>query len=183
MGRRLGARRPGAQRCEVAGRSRQPAGKQEARQLSDDLAAEGRRKWVAPLSDDCCPIPVTDLHTERLILRPIDPEEAGRIIARHAGPQDSWARDFPFQGDVISATMFLRATTAHGDQRPFGHYVILQAASGQAIGGIGFKGQPDQGTGEIGYGLAPSGRGNGFAAESVRALVDLAREQAVASGR
>jgi RimJ/RimL family protein N-acetyltransferase len=55
--------------------------------------------------------------------------------------------------------------------------VIIRAANGQAIGGIGFKGQPDDGTAEIGYGLAPSGRGNGFAAEAARALVGLAREQ------
>ncbi|MDN5768833.1 MAG: GNAT family N-acetyltransferase, partial [Humibacillus sp.] len=44
------------------------------------------------------------------------------------------------------------------------------------LGGIGFKGQPNRGTGEIGFGLVPSGRGHGFAAEAVRALVDLARD-------
>ncbi|MDQ2738025.1 MAG: GNAT family N-acetyltransferase [Actinomycetota bacterium] len=42
---------------------------------------------------------------------------------------------------------------------------------------MGFKGQPDDGTVEIGYGLAPSARGNGYAAEAARALVTLAREQ------
>lgn len=135
-----------------------------------------RSKWVAPLTGCCSPVPVTDLHTERLILHPIDTDEADRIVARLPGPQDSWAPDFPFDGDVIGAAMFLRATTAHGDQRPFGQYVIIRTASGQSIGGIGFKGQPDQGTAEIGYGLAPSGRGNGFAAEAARALVNLARE-------
>ncbi len=108
-----------------------------------------------PLTRDCSPGPVTDLNTERLALRPVDTDEAERIVTRQPGPQDSWARDFPFDGDVIGATMFLRASTAHGDQHPFGHYVIIRIANGQAIGGIGFKGQPDNGTAEIGYGHSP----------------------------
>lgn len=120
---------------------------------------------------------MTDLHTERLILRPVDADEAERIVARQPAAHDAWATDFPFEGDVIGATMFLRATIAHGEQRPFGHYVIIRAADGHAIGGIGFKGQPHDGTAEIGFGLAPSGRGSGFAAEAARALVTLAREQ------
>ncbi|MDQ2852455.1 MAG: GNAT family N-acetyltransferase [Actinomycetota bacterium] len=114
-----------------------------------------------------------------MILHPIDTDEAERIIARQPGPQDSWANDFPFDGDLIAATMFLRATTALGDQQPFGHYVIIRTADGLAVGGTGFKGQPSNGTAEIGYGLAPSARGNGLAAEAARALVDLAGEQGI----
>jgi RimJ/RimL family protein N-acetyltransferase len=106
----------------------------------------------APLTQECFPDPVTDLHTEQLILRPLDTDEAERIVARQPGTQDSWAQDFPFDGDVAGVTMFLRATAAHGDQYPFGHYVIIRTADGQAIGGIGFKGQPADGTVEIGYG-------------------------------
>ena len=79
-------------------------------------------------------------------------------------------------GRAAIALALTGATTAHGDQHPFGHYVIIRTADGQAIGGIGFKGQPDSGTAVIGYGLAPSGRGNGFATEAARALVNLARE-------
>jgi RimJ/RimL family protein N-acetyltransferase len=120
---------------------------------------------------------VTDLHTERLILHPIDTDEAERIVARRRGPEDFWAQDFPFDGDVIGLTAFLRATAANGDQRPFGHYRITRTADGQAIGGIGFKGRPDNGSVEIGYGLVPSARGNGYAAEAARALVALARQQ------
>lgn len=126
--------------------------------------------------DVCFPDPVADLHTERLVLHPVDATEAARIVARRRGPDDFWAEDFPFVGDVIGATMFVRATAAHGDQRPFGHYVITRIADGRAIGGVGFKGQPENGSVEIGYGLAPSARGHGFAAEAVRGLVALAHE-------
>ncbi len=131
---------------------------------------------MAVAEDDCFPDSVTDLPTERLILHPVDVAEAERIAVRQLSPDDSWAEDFPFDGDVIGATMFLRATAAHGDQRPFGHYVITRIADGQVIGGVGFKGQPENGSVEIGYGLAPSARGHGYAAEAALALIALARE-------
>ncbi len=49
-------------------------------------------------------------------------------------------------------------------------------ADGQAIGGIGFKGQPADGCVEVGYGLAPSARGQGYAAEALVALLDVAHD-------
>ena len=119
---------------------------------------------------------MTDLRTERLILHPTDVAEAGRIVARWPGPEDRWAPDFPFEGDVIGVTAYLQAVALHGDQHPFGHYRITRAEDGLAIGGIGFKGQPQGGSVEIGFGLAPSARGHGYAAEAARALVSLARE-------
>jgi RimJ/RimL family protein N-acetyltransferase len=69
---------------------------------------------------------------------------------------------------------FLRASAAHGEQRPFGYYRITRLADGRAVGGTGFKGQPDDGCVEIGYGLAPSARGHGYAAEAVVALLAMA---------
>ena len=118
-----------------------------------------------------------ELGTEHLILRPVDTGEAGRIAAGRPGPQDCWAEDFPFEGDVVGATMYLRATAAGGDQRPFGHYLVIRTDDGKAIGGIGFKGKPEAGSVEIGYGLVPSARGAGYAAEAVRVLLALARER------
>ena len=117
-----------------------------------------------------------DLHTPRLQLHAIDLAEAGRIVARCAGPADAWADEFPFEGDVGAVGAFLRATAAYGEQRPFGYYRITRLADGRAIGGIGFKGQPVSGGVEIGYGLAPSARGHGYAAEAVVALLALAAD-------
>lgn len=62
----------------------------------------------------CLPAPATDLHSERLILHPVDVTEAKRIVVRQPGPDDCWAQDFPFDGDVIGATLCLRATASHG---------------------------------------------------------------------
>ncbi|WP_147315616.1 GNAT family N-acetyltransferase [Asanoa ferruginea] len=120
---------------------------------------------------------MTDIETQRLHLHAIDTAEGERIVARRAGAGDTWADDYPFDGDVMGITAFLRATAAHGDQRPFGHYQITRAADGQAIGGIGFKGQPADGSVEVGYGLSPSARGNGYAAEALAALLTVAAGQ------
>jgi RimJ/RimL family protein N-acetyltransferase len=119
---------------------------------------------------------MTDVRTSRLQLHAIDVAEGERIVARSAGPADAWADDFPFEGDVGAVGGFLRVTDTHGDQRPFGYYRITRMADGLAIGGLGFKGQPDDGCVEIGYGLAPSARGHGYAAEAVIALLTVASD-------
>ncbi|MEU1590674.1 GNAT family protein [Micromonospora sp. NPDC005710] len=117
---------------------------------------------------------MSELRTPRLRLHSIDTAEGQRIVGRRAGAGDDWAEDFPFDGDVIGVRGFLAASAAYGDRRPFGHYRITRIADGKAIGGIGFKGQPDDGCIEVGYGLVPSARGNGYAAEALTALLDLA---------
>jgi RimJ/RimL family protein N-acetyltransferase len=122
---------------------------------------------------------MTDIRTARLQLHAIDVEEAERIVARSAGPADLWADDFPFEGDVGAVGGFLRATEALGEQRPFGYYLITRLSDGRAVGGIGFKGRPDAGSVEIGYGLVPSARGHAYAAEAVVALLTVATDQGI----
>ena len=122
---------------------------------------------------------MSDVRTSRLQLHAIDVAEGERIAARSAGPADAWAEDFPFEGDLAAVGGFLRASAAHGEQRPFGYYRITRLADGLAVGGIGFKGRPDGGSVEIGYGLAPSARGHGYAAEAVVALLAIAAEHGV----
>src|SRR5580700_4283044 len=119
---------------------------------------------------------MTDVRTSRLQLHAIDVAEGERIFARSTGPGDAWADDFPFEGDVGAVGGFLRATAARGEQRPFGYYRLTRLADGRAVGGLGFKGQPDGGCVEIGYGLAPSARGHGYAAEAVIGLLIVAAD-------
>ncbi len=119
---------------------------------------------------------MTDVRTSRLLLHEVDIAEAERIVARSAGPTDTWADDFPFEGDVGAVGAFLRATATVGDQRPFGYYRVSRLGDGMAVGGIGFKGRPVGGCVEIGYGLAPSARGHGYGAEAVVALLSVAAD-------
>ena len=82
-----------------------------------------------------------------------------------------WAPDYPTMGDVLLAGIARIAGVAiPTDAQPWGPLQIRER-SGLALGGAGFKGPPDDGCGEIGYGLAPSARGRGYATEAVQALV------------
>ena len=120
-----------------------------------------------------------DLLTERLQLHAVDVPEAQRIVAQTPDADEHWADDFPFDGDLLAVNGFLRASAAHGEQRPFGYYRISRLTDGHAVGGVGFKGGPRDGVVEVGYGLAPSARGNGYAAEALIAVLEIAAEQGV----
>jgi RimJ/RimL family protein N-acetyltransferase len=109
-----------------------------------------------------------------LVLHPVDEAEARRIRDRAPAPDDQWAVDYPFDGDLAGIGAYLQAVKQHGEQRPFGYYKVSLRHDSTAIGGIGFKGPPQDGVVEVGYGLAPSARSNGYATEALRAIVDLA---------
>jgi RimJ/RimL family protein N-acetyltransferase len=141
----------------------------------------GGENSVALVEADCLAEAMNDVRTSRLQLHAIDVAEGERIVARSAGPADVWTDDFPFEGDLVAVTGFLRATAATGEKRPFGHYRITRLADGRAVGGIGFKGRPDGGRVEIGYGPAPSARGHGYGAEAVVALLTLAADHGLST--
>lgn len=123
---------------------------------------------------------MTDLVTARLVLHPLTAPEARRVAARTPGPGDRWAPGYPGEGDAAGARLQLGNWAASGDPRPFGSYEIRRRDDGRAVGSIGFHGPPD-GTGcaTIGYGLVPSARGQGFASEALRALLDVAHASGV----
>ena len=114
------------------------------------------------------------LSTARLVLHPVGEAEARRIHDRAPTPDDRWAADYPFDGDLAGIGAFLHAVEQQGEQGPFGYYQVSLRSRAIAIGGIGFKGLPLDGAAEVGYGLAPSARGHGYATEALRAIVDLA---------
>lgn len=121
--------------------------------------------------------------TTRLDLHAVDEAEARRIRDGSPDEGDLWAEGYPFGGDLAALCGFLRATEQSGEQRPFGYYQIRVRADGQAVGGVGFKGQPVEGAVEIGYGLVESARGHGYAAEAVKQLMQIAGEAGVISVR
>ena len=123
------------------------------------------------------------ISTARLVLHPVDESEARRIRDRVPAPGDRWAVDYPFDGDLAGLGAYLHAVEQHGEQRPFGYYKVSLRTDGIAIGGIGFKGPPQDGAVEVGYGLAPSARSNGYATEALQAIIDLAGQLGVSTIR
>jgi RimJ/RimL family protein N-acetyltransferase len=112
------------------------------------------------------------MDTERLRLTPLDHPTARAIMDNDRAGR-SWHEQFPREDDRDGVGAWL----SHGDE-VFGNFVIVELASGQAVGTVGFFGPPDgNGTVMIGYGLVEPARCRGYATEAVRALVSYAARQ------
>lgn len=120
-----------------------------------------------------------DLLTDRLILHPLTEGEAGTIIARGAD-----SSGYPSPADVEAAADFVGHCATKGDPQPFGAYELRRRSTGEPIGGAGFNHplDPERVT-SVGYGLIKAARGHGYATETLRALLRLAREQGAAQIR
>ncbi len=98
---------------------------------------------------------------------------------------------YPTLGDVITARLVVDGHLPAGE---WGPWQVRERSSGLLIGGVGFKGAPQpsaspgiatgmstptEGDVEIGFGLAPAARGQGYATEAVAALVEHAHARGV----
>ncbi|MEU7049990.1 GNAT family N-acetyltransferase [Streptomyces eurythermus] len=91
-----------------------------------------------------------------------------------------WVDGGPCEGTREAAGFMLKAYRTGVHRPEFGVFTLVRRADGRAIGGMGFHSAPDEeGRVEIGYDLAESARGNGYATEALRALAEwaLAREE------
>lgn len=97
------------------------------------------------------------------------PAEAGQFL--HGPRPRGWAEDYPTRGSRASANLFVKLVDEGKWAPGFGMYTI-RPRGGQVCGGWAFYGPPDErGEVEIGYGLAPSGRGRGLMTDAVRAAI------------
>lgn len=115
--------------------------------------------------------------TPRLTLTTLTRDEAA---AARSDDRDGrgWAPDYPTPGDLLVAAVVLEAGDDYDEQAPLGPMQVRVTETGEVVGGIGFLHPPDpEGAVEIGYGLAESARGLGYATEAVTALVAFARAQ------
>ena len=114
------------------------------------------------------------LRNDRVVLEPLTPDLAQRIVARDERPGDRWHAEYPFPDEIDP----LRSLAASLDPDPdFTMYALRRAADGVAVGGFGFFGPPDaDGRVEFGYGLVPSARGAGLATSAVRLALEHAGE-------
>ena len=115
---------------------------------------------------------------ERLTLQGVTPAAAADLGAGGTGGFE-WIEGGPFEGTRDAAGMLTKAYEAGVHRPEWGVFVLVRREDEHAVGGMGFHGAPDEeGRAEIGYDLAESARGNGYAAEALRALSAwaLARE-------
>ncbi|MDT9697097.1 GNAT family N-acetyltransferase [Streptomyces sp. P17] len=126
--------------------------------------------------------PVTSWHwinnlvvpSERLNLESLTPAAAADLAAGGDGGYE-WAQGGPYDGTREASGMLLKSYEAGVHRPEFGVFVLVRHEDDRAVGALGFHGAPDEdGRVEIGYDLAETARGNGYATEALRALAGWA---------
>lgn len=125
----------------------------------DGLPRLGAWRWYAE-----------PIRAERLTLCEVSPAVAADLHDGGSGGF-AWVPEGPPEGTRFAAGLVARAGEA-GSYRPgWGLYAIVRAADRRAVGAIGFHAAPDaDGGAEIGYDLARTERGHGYATEALRTL-------------
>lgn len=111
----------------------------------------------------------TIIRGELTVSEEVLPAEARQWLDGPWSPE--WAEDYPTRGTRASVKFFLELVRQGRWAPGFGMYTI-RPIGGLVCGGWAFYGPPDRrGCVEIGYGLAPSGRGRGLMTDAVRAAI------------
>jgi RimJ/RimL family protein N-acetyltransferase len=127
----------------------------------------------------------TELDTPRLTLLAYTPAQLLALIEQPDQFEEIAAltpadglRGFYVSGEVSPQWLesLRNAAEQGGGPNPWRHgFFIIEKASGEIVGGAGFKGAPDpDGMVEIAYGVVPSREGRGYATEAAFALVHFA---------
>jgi RimJ/RimL family protein N-acetyltransferase len=118
------------------------------------------------------------LVTRRLLMVELGVEEAVALVDGRGGSGRTWAPGYPDDGALMAAGFVMTAAKHGRDLGAFGTYEIIRRRDGAVIGAAGFQGPPDDtGAVRVGYGLAESARGRGYATEALRGLLEWARGQ------
>lgn len=121
-----------------------------------------------------------EIVTARLLLAPPRMEDADAIFERYAGDPDvTKYLGWPRHRTVDDTRAFLAFSAADWERWPAGPYLIRSRDDRRLLGstGLGFESASRAMTG---YVLAKDAWGQGFATESLTAMVDLARSLGVA---
>ncbi|WP_320777505.1 GNAT family N-acetyltransferase [Streptomyces sp. CRN 30] len=119
---------------------------------------------------------------ERLALHAVTPAAAAELAAGGTGGL-TWIEGGPAEGTRIGAGLVFTAYQAGALRPEWGTFALVRTEDGRALGALGYHSAPDEnGRVEIGYDLVEAARGQGYATEAVRALVDWAAERARTHG-
>ena len=113
------------------------------------------------------------LTTERLVLRPVTPQDHAVLLAHWILPD---VRRFLFDGEALSAaevTETIEESARDFNEGGYGIWIIQEEHRTALIGTTGLRPLDDLGL-EIFYSLTPGSWGNGYATEAARAVMEHA---------
>lgn len=118
------------------------------------------------------------IETPRLVLRELTAAQVAGLVEllANGGTLAEYVPGYPLAGTGFAARHFTER--APGELRfGFGMYFLVRRSDGLVIGDVGFHGPPRDGITEIGFGLAESARGQGYATEAAAGLARWALAQ------
>lgn len=124
------------------------------------------------------------VRSERLTLTPLTAAAVEALLTGdHARLHSITGAEFPqpaapppYMADALPVVR--ERLRAHPAEAPWWNWVIVERASGRAVGSVAFGGQPDAaGSVLIGYAMYPEFEGLGYATEAVKAMIDWAFHQ------
>jgi RimJ/RimL family protein N-acetyltransferase len=119
-----------------------------------------------------------EMHTARLDLVLLEPDYARALADGINGDGRLWASGYPLGSSLLRAELTLAAAALKRPLGRFGTYQVVRRADDLVIGDVGFMGPPDAtGAVSVGCGITEDARGQGYATEALRALLEWAREQ------
>ncbi len=116
---------------------------------------------------------MTTLHSERLILRPVQSDDASAFEAFYSDSQVMAIRKYGVMNPEAALAQ-LRGMVEHWKTHGFGMWVVEDRATGEFAGECGLRWLEDASDVELSYGLYPHFRGRGLATEAARAVLDYA---------
>ena len=119
------------------------------------------------------------LETSRLLLRRPLASDAEAIFSRYAAnPEVTRYLGWPRHRSIADTRLFLEFSDTEWQRWPAGPYVVLSRGDGSLVGGTGLGFETPR-RANTGYVLAKDAWGRGYAAEALRAMIDVARATGV----
>ena len=118
---------------------------------------------------------MTTLHTSRLILRPVQPEDAQAFEAFYSDPEVMAIRKYGVL-DADAARVQVQGMLEHWVTNGFGMWVVQDRATREFAGECGLRRLEDASDVELSYGLYTGFRGRGLATEAARAALGFGME-------
>ncbi len=124
------------------------------------------------------PVVFADIRTPRLVLRPLEIDDAAWVGPESARPEICrMTSRVPAQNPPLFAEAFILIMRAREQIKGDVVRAICEADTGSAVGVIGLH-PHDEGW-ELGYWIMPAAWGQGYATEAVQGLCDWARQHAM----